>query len=104
MTLGEMMEKHPSRVIEHSVKGMLPNTRLGRAMYRKLKVYPGADHPHQGQVAGAKESDKGSMQMSAATYHRGTGRRKCAIAQVKLTSGSGEIIINGKPYSSFFPW
>ena len=41
--------------------------------------------------------------MNAATYHRGTGRRKCAIAQVKLFSGSGEITINGKPYTQFFP-
>lgn len=41
--------------------------------------------------------------MSTATYHRGTGRRKCAIAQVKLTSGSGQITINGKDYLKYFP-
>jgi small subunit ribosomal protein S9 len=41
--------------------------------------------------------------MSTATYHRGTGRRKCAIAQVRLSSGSGNIIINGKPYQELFP-
>jgi small subunit ribosomal protein S9 len=41
--------------------------------------------------------------MSTATYHRGTGRRKCAIAQVKIFSGSGNIIINGKPYEELFP-
>jgi small subunit ribosomal protein S9 len=41
--------------------------------------------------------------MSTATYNRGTGRRKCAIAQVKLSSGSGNIIINGKPYQELFP-
>jgi len=41
--------------------------------------------------------------MSTATYHRGTGRRKCAIAQVRLFSGSGNIIINGKPYQELFP-
>lgn len=40
--------------------------------------------------------------MSTATYHRGTGRRKCAIAQVKLSTGSGEITINGKPYQQLF--
>jgi len=40
--------------------------------------------------------------MSTATYHRGTGRRKCAIAQVKLSAGSGEITINGKPYQELF--
>lgn len=41
--------------------------------------------------------------MSTATYNRGTGRRKCAIAQVKLSTGSGEITVNGKPYLQFFP-
>ncbi len=41
--------------------------------------------------------------MSTATYHRGTGRRKCAIAQVKLSSGSGQITINGKDYQQLFP-
>jgi large subunit ribosomal protein L13 len=58
--LGEMLEKHPERVIEHAVRGMLPNSRLGRTMYKKLKVYAGDQHPHEAQLAGAKESDKGS--------------------------------------------
>ena len=40
--------------------------------------------------------------MSTATYHRGTGRRKCAIAQVKLSSGAGGIVVNGKPYQELF--
>jgi len=40
--------------------------------------------------------------MSTATYHRGTGRRKCAIAQVRVFSGSGNIVINGKPYQELF--
>lgn len=60
MTLEEMMKKFPERVIEHAVKGMLPNTRLGRAMYKKLKVYAGSEHPHKAQVGDAKVSDKGS--------------------------------------------
>ncbi|RPJ63626.1 MAG: 50S ribosomal protein L13 [Dehalococcoidia bacterium] len=58
VSLAEMLEKHPTRVIEHAVRGMLPNTRLGRTMYKKLKVYAGAEHPHQGQIAGIP--DKGS--------------------------------------------
>ena len=41
--------------------------------------------------------------MTTQTYDRGTGRRKCAIAQVKLFPGSGEIIVNGKPYQQVFP-
>lgn len=45
----EMREKHPERVIELAVKGMLPKNRLGRAMFRKLKVYAGENHPHEAQ-------------------------------------------------------
>ena len=48
-SLGALLERKPELVIERAVKGMLPQNRLGRAMYRKLKVYPGADHPHQAQ-------------------------------------------------------
>jgi len=45
----EMFAKHPERVIELAVKGMLPKTKLGRAMAKKLKVYADADHPHSAQ-------------------------------------------------------
>ena len=48
-TLGQALERHPERVIEIAVKGMLPKNPLGRAMYRKLKVYKGAEHPHAAQ-------------------------------------------------------
>lgn len=48
-TFTEAMEKHPERVIEHAVKGMLPKNTLGRAMGKKLKVYAGAEHPHAAQ-------------------------------------------------------
>lgn len=44
-----MLEKHPERVLELAVKGMLPKNALGRTMRKKLKVYAGAEHPHQGQ-------------------------------------------------------
>lgn len=48
-TFTEAMEKHPTRVIEHAVKGMLPKGSLGRQMFGKLKVYAGPEHPHQAQ-------------------------------------------------------
>ena len=48
-TFEEAMQKHPERVIEHAVKGMLPKNTLGRAQGMKLKVYAGPDHPHAGQ-------------------------------------------------------
>lgn len=47
--LKEMMAKHPERVIEHAVKGMLPKGPLGRQMYRKLFVYAGPEHKHAAQ-------------------------------------------------------
>lgn len=47
--LKTMLEKHPERVIEHAVKGMLPKGPLGREMYKKLFVYAGADHKHEAQ-------------------------------------------------------
>ncbi len=48
-TAREMMEKHPIRIVEIAVKGMLPKNRLGRQMYKKLFVYEGTDHPHEAQ-------------------------------------------------------
>jgi len=49
-TLRAMQEKHPERVIELAVKGMLPRNHQGRQMLRRLKVYAGDSHPHQAQV------------------------------------------------------
>jgi large subunit ribosomal protein L13 len=46
---GKMLEKTPEELIRKAVKGMLPKNKLGRQMFRKLKVYCGADHPHQSQ-------------------------------------------------------
>ena len=47
--LATVLDKHPERAIEIAVKGMLPKNPLGRAMYRKLKVYAGPNHPHTAQ-------------------------------------------------------
>ena len=44
-----MLKTHPERVVEWAVQGMLPKGRLGRAMFKKLKVYRGAEHPHAAQ-------------------------------------------------------
>ena len=49
ITAGEQLEKHPERVIEAAVKGMLPKNRLGRQLFRKFKVYAGSEHPHAAQ-------------------------------------------------------
>jgi large subunit ribosomal protein L13 len=47
----ELFGKDPGRVIELAVKGMLPHNSLGRAMFKKLRVYPGHEHPHEAQIS-----------------------------------------------------
>lgn len=49
VTLRNLLQRYPARVIEHAVRGMLPKNRLGRQMFKKLKVYAGPDHPHAAQ-------------------------------------------------------
>ena len=48
-TLGHLLDRRPEEVIRRAVKGMLPRNRLGAQQLRKLKIYSGADHPHQAQ-------------------------------------------------------
>jgi large subunit ribosomal protein L13 len=45
----QVRAKHPARLMEEAVRGMLPKSRLGKSMFRKLKVYAGPEHPHQAQ-------------------------------------------------------
>ena len=49
MTMEQMLEKHPTEVVRHAVKGMMPNGKLGRQMFKKLKVYAGPEHNHAAQ-------------------------------------------------------
>jgi len=49
ISAGKLLEKKPEELIRKAVKGMLPKNKLGRQMFRKLKVYTGAEHPHQAQ-------------------------------------------------------
>lgn len=46
----ELLEKHPERILEKAIKGMLPHNKLGRQMYKKLKVYAGPEHAHAAQM------------------------------------------------------
>ena len=48
-TFAHLQERLPERIVEKAIKGMLPHNALGRQMFRKLKVYKGADHPHSAQ-------------------------------------------------------
>ncbi len=45
----QLLDKHPIRIVEHAVKGMLPKNRLGSELYRNLHVYAGNEHPHEAQ-------------------------------------------------------
>ena len=53
ISLEKMMQQHPTRALEHAVKGMLPHTRLGARMLKRLRVYAGAEHPHGSQIDNA---------------------------------------------------
>ena len=49
VTAKRMLEKHPERIVQFAVKGMLPKNKLGRRMLKRLKVYSGSEHPHAAQ-------------------------------------------------------
>ena len=55
ITFDKLIVEHPERAIEHAVKGMLPKNRLGREMFKKLKVYSGSEHQHHAQQPQALE-------------------------------------------------
>jgi len=55
ISLGKLREKHPERIIQSAVKGMLPKNTLGRNMFKKMKVFVGAEHTHQAQQPKALE-------------------------------------------------
>lgn len=57
VTLGNMLAKHPERVVEMAVRGMLPKNKLGAQIYRKLNVYAGPEHPHAAQKPEVLEFD-----------------------------------------------
>ena len=57
VSLEKAMQDNPTRVVEHAVKGMLPRTRLGAQMLKKLRVYPGDSHPHSAQVAQSSSTE-----------------------------------------------
>jgi large subunit ribosomal protein L13 len=52
--LDKMLDKHPDRVVQKAVKGMLPHNRLSRKLLGHLKIYGGPDHPHEAQVSAGK--------------------------------------------------
>jgi len=63
-TLGTMLQRRPGRVVELAVRGMLPRNRLGRQLYRHLKVYAGPDHPHEAQVNASRKRQAAATAIS----------------------------------------
>ena len=59
--LRDMMDARPERVLQLAVRGMLPRNKLGREMLKRLKVYGGDTHPHQGQIAGFAPAGDGNI-------------------------------------------
>ena len=70
VTLQRMLQTHPTRAIEHAVRGMLPHNRLGRQLFRRLKVYTGPRHPHEAQVRSGM--GRGSASKTAASEETAT--------------------------------
>ena len=93
-----MRKRQPVRLVEEAVRGMLPKTKMGDAMYRKLKVYAGADHPHA-----AQQPRKSRSPNLASIEYYATGRRKTSTARVFLRPGSGTITVNHREFENFFP-
>jgi large subunit ribosomal protein L13 len=62
--LDEQLAKHPDRVIRAAVWGMMPKGRLGRAQIRHLKIYAGADHPHEAQVNAGASKNRRTQEVS----------------------------------------
>jgi len=61
ITYDKLMQTNPTRVIEHAVKGMLPHTRLGASIMKKLKVYVGDTHPHLAQTKASSTEVEGKV-------------------------------------------
>ena len=76
-----VMERHPERVIEHAVKGMLPKNKLGSRMYRRLKVYAGAEHPHVAQVIGSERREEREAAAKVKAEEEARRRTEAAAAR-----------------------
>ena len=73
-------QKHPERLVEDAIRGMLPKTKIGEAMYRKLKVYAGPDHPHAAQKPSAFALRASSSTESSAKSSAKSDKSKREVA------------------------
>ena len=87
--LSRVQEKFPERVIEHAVRGMLPRNRLGERMIRRLKVYPGEEHPHAAQVTGTErrpEREAAQAEKAAEAARKAAERKERAAAKAEIAA------------------
>ena len=87
---------------------MIPKNRLGRVLLTKLKVYKGRSTDHAAQTAGRAQgreliSTLTKRWLTKTPEFLGTGRRKTAVARVRLATGSGKITVNGRAFDNYFP-
>lgn len=71
-TLGEMLSRNPTRVLELSVRGMLPRNKLSRHLLRHLKVYGGPEHPHEAQVNASRKRSRAAVRPGVRTETEST--------------------------------
>jgi len=70
---GQVRARNPERLVEAAVRGMLPKNRLGRAQFRKLKVYAGPEHPHQAQQPQPLGSRESTVSLAGSTVETSAG-------------------------------
>jgi large subunit ribosomal protein L13 len=73
MSFERMMERHPERILEKAVRGMLPHNSLGDEMYRKLRVYTGSNHRHEAQSPRSLGEAFGMSRQTGVEYDRSEG-------------------------------
>ena len=113
-SLEHLLARDPERVVRLAVRRMLPKGPLGRQMLKKLKIYGGDSHPHHAQqpadypAAGARPgAHRRLTQLKGRSLPKPliqtTGRRKEAVARVRVRNGTGKITVNGRPFATYFP-
>jgi large subunit ribosomal protein L13 len=92
-----MQERQPERIIELAVKGMLPKNKLGRQMLKRLKVYAGAEHPHEAQILGSERrearEEAAAVKAEAAAVEAAKDAPKKAPAAKKASAPKAEAAV-----------
>ena len=101
-TLGHLLERRPEEVIRRAVKGMLPAQPARRPAAPQAQDLPRFGPSAPGPAARAAGLTRSLDQMTTPAFYYGTGRRKTAVARVRLLPGEGEIVVNGRSLDEHF--